>query len=195
MGSSGINGRYMGIKALSDSQFQVKLQIIFDQKSATKKKGSTKKNETVEKELTAEQKKIKNNKDTVNYYCNDDRDDSRFMTAWFFVNTNVTDIAQNTELKKIIIDSYVKSPNTTAKNKENVEKMINGLKDEKLKKELLNKIKNKKVVKEETEKDLTKGGEKSRFAKKKNKEVDSNAVIEDPLNLTEKELENQSNIV
>jgi len=66
------------------------------------------------------------------------------------------------------------------KNKENVEKMINGLKDEKLKKELLNKVKNKKVVKVESEKDLTKGGEKSRFAKKKNKEVDSNEVIEDP---------------
>jgi len=88
---------------------QEKLQTIFDQKGATKKRG------TVEKELTAEQKKIKNNKDMVNYYCNDDRDDSRFMTAWFFVNTNVTNIAQNTELKKTIIDSYVKSPNTTAK--------------------------------------------------------------------------------
>jgi Zn-finger protein len=165
---------------------QEKLQTIFDQKSATKKRGSTKKNETVEKELTAEQKKIKNNKDMVYYYCNDEKDDASYMTAWFFVNTNVTDIAQNTELKKSIIDSYVKSTYSTAKNKQNVEKMINGLKDEKLKKELLNKVKNIKVLKD-TENDLTKGGEKSRFAKKKNKEVDSNAVIEDPLNLTEKE--------
>jgi hypothetical protein len=68
------------------------------------------------------------------------------MTAWFFISQNVTDPGQNTELKKNVIDFYAKSTNTTAKNKENVEKMINGINDIKLKNELLKKLKNKKVT-------------------------------------------------
>lgn len=96
---------------------------MFDRKEITEKRGSSldptpnkkrgstlfggfgKKKENEPTELTAAQKKIKNNKDMVEYYCNDERDDSRFMTAWFFVNTNVTDATQNIELKKLIIDS------------------------------------------------------------------------------------------
>lgn len=72
--------------------------------------------------------------------------------------------------------------------------MIDTINDEKFKQELLTKLSEKdnvsktkmnkddslKISQKSSEKDLTKGGEKSRFAKKKNKEVDSDAVIEDP---------------
>jgi hypothetical protein len=104
------------------------------------------------------------------------------------------------ELKRLIIDSYILSDHTTIKNKQNIEKMIDTIKDDEFKQELFAKLSEKENTKtkmnkqdnlnislKNSEKDLTKGGDKSRFAKKKNKEVDSNAVIEDPLNLTEKE--------
>jgi len=44
-------------------------------------------------------------------------------------------------------------------------------------------------------KEPTVGGNKSVFNKKKNKEADFNAEFADPLNLTDKEIANQSNIV
>jgi hypothetical protein len=72
------------IKALSDAQMQEKLQKILDQKGASKKSGSTKKNET---EVKPSVKKIKHDKEMVDYYCNDERDDARFMTAWTYISS------------------------------------------------------------------------------------------------------------
>lgn len=83
-------------------------------------------------------------KEQVQYYCSDTKDDCRFMTAWFYVNTNLVDSTSNTELKRFIVDCFLDSTNITPKNRANVENMIVNLKDEKLKKELSIKVKGQK---------------------------------------------------
>lgn len=64
--------------------------------------------------------------------------------------------------------------------------MICSVKDETLRQELLSRLADK-TQRISIDKDTAKGGSKSIFSKKKNKDVDSNVVIGDPFNLTEKE--------
>jgi chromatin segregation and condensation protein Rec8/ScpA/Scc1 (kleisin family) len=76
----------------------------------------------------------------VDYYCKDENDDSRFMTAWFYISSNVLDEESNKSLKRHVIENFLHSKNITEKNKTNVNNMINGVKDEEFKNELNQRI-------------------------------------------------------
>lgn len=65
----------------------------------------------------------------VDYYCKDEKDDSRFMTAWFYVNSNVKIKDFNANLKRKIIDNYFTAKNTTEHNKTNIKNMVNAEKE------------------------------------------------------------------
>jgi hypothetical protein len=40
----------------------------------------------------------------LDHYCNDIKDDNRYQTAWFYVNTNVKVTSENADLKKYIVE-------------------------------------------------------------------------------------------
>lgn len=86
------------------------------------------------------QEKFDGQRKIVDYYCKDESDDSRFMTAWFQVNSNVKDDESNKSLKRLVIENFLHSKHITEKNKTNVSNMINGLKDEDFKNELNKRI-------------------------------------------------------
>jgi len=77
----------------------------------------------------------------VTYYCNDENDDGRFTTAWFYVNTNINEEEYNTELKRMIVNFFLSGNNVTTKNRFNVEQMVSNMNDTVLKKELSQKLK------------------------------------------------------
>lgn len=77
----------------------------------------------------------------VTQQCHDEKDDGRFTTAWFYINTNIKDTKDNSILKHMVVDTFVASKNITLKNRSNVEQMVKNLKDQTLKKELQHKLK------------------------------------------------------
>lgn len=62
------------------------------------------------------------------------------MTAWFYVNSNVKDENIKKFFHTRIVDNFMRSTNTTKKNRDNVKNVVNSLKDEILKNELINKL-------------------------------------------------------
>jgi hypothetical protein len=62
------------------------------------------------------------------------------MTAWFYVNSNVKDDLSKAELKRQIVENFLKSNNVTDHNRKNVKNMINLLNEKDLKNELAEKI-------------------------------------------------------
>lgn len=101
------------------------------------------KDEDLKKELTDKirnQEKSKYDIEQVEYFCNDEDDDSRFMSAWFYVNSSVKDDNTKKFLRRRIVDNFMRSSNTTKKNRDNVKNMVNSLKEEDLKNELIEKL-------------------------------------------------------
>lgn len=84
---------------------------------------------------------IVHHKEQVEYQCTNNKDDTRFMTAWFQINTNVKDVSHNADLKNLVVDNFVSGTDITDRNRANVENMVAKLNDQKLKKQLAIKLK------------------------------------------------------
>lgn len=64
----------------------------------------------------------------VEYYCNETRDENRFVTAWFYINTNVKDQNENYKLKRLVVDIFCNSTNITDINRKNIENLVDKIK-------------------------------------------------------------------
>jgi negative regulator of replication initiation len=62
------------------------------------------------------------------------------MTAWFYINSNVKEIELNKDLKRRIVDNFLRSSNLTTKNKRNFKMMIQAIKEHNFKQEINDKI-------------------------------------------------------